>query len=166
MAAQRPDALDAASRPSAVGGGIARRPHALARVFGRAGRICMSCRLRPRRATCQYSFPFSVTASLHSETLIAYEIGYRARLAEQFSVDATVFYNDYDQVIGSVPGTPFPEPNIPALFGLATGVAEFGSGYNTGFELAADWRPMQDWRLRLAYSYLYSDIENRHGADL
>ena len=101
---------------------------------------------------------------LNSETLIAYEIGYRARLAERFSVDATVFYNDYDQIVDTVPGTPFPEtridsPNLVVPFQLQNSA----SGHNNGFELAADWRPTQDWRLQLAYSYLHQDINGING---
>jgi iron complex outermembrane receptor protein len=104
---------------------------------------------------------------LQSEELIAYEIGYRTQVAERFSVDATVFYNDYDQVIGAVPGTPFPEARaFPPYLVLPVELQNIGSGYNTGFELVADWRPTQDWRLRLAYSYLYSDIENRNGESI
>jgi iron complex outermembrane receptor protein len=99
-------------------------------------------------------------SQLNSETLIAYEIGYRARLAERFSVDATAFYNDYDQIIGSVPGTPFPVTRIvPPYLVVPLQLQNTASGYNTGFELAADWRPTQDWRLQLAYSYLYADIK-------
>ncbi len=102
--------------------------------------------------------------SLQSEELIAYEIGYRAQVAERLSLDATVFYNDYDQVIGANLGTPFPERRIfPPHLVLPVELQNIGSGYNTGFELAANWRPMQDWRLWLAYSHLYSDIENRDG---
>ena len=106
-------------------------------------------------------------ADLQSEELIAYEIGYRARLMDQFSVDATVFYNDYDRIIGTIPGTPFPETReVPPYLVLPLELANVGAGYNTGFELAADWRPTQDWRLRLAYSYLYSDLENQTGAPM
>ncbi len=103
--------------------------------------------------------------NLQSEELIAYEIGYRAQVAERLSVDATVFYNDYDQVISTAPGTPFPEVRVfPPHLVLPLELQNIGSGYNTGFEVATDWRPAQDWRLRLAYSYLYSDIENQSGA--
>ncbi|MGB5063132.1 MAG: TonB-dependent receptor [Candidatus Competibacter sp.] len=96
---------------------------------------------------------------LNAEELIAYEIGYRARLAEQFSVDATVFYNDYNQVVGAVPGTPYLETGvIPPYLVAPIKLQNTQSGYNTGFELATDWRPTQTWRLQLAYSYLHSDI--------
>ena len=104
---------------------------------------------------------------LQSEELIAYEIGYRAQLAERFSLDTAIFYNDYDQVVGTVQGTPFPEVRrLPPRLVLPLELQNTGSGYNTGFELAADWRPTRDWRLRLAYSHLYSDIEDRQGEAL
>ncbi|MDG4553346.1 MAG: TonB-dependent receptor [Candidatus Competibacter sp.] len=103
----------------------------------------------------------SGNSQLEAEKLIAYEIGYRARLAEQFSMDATVFYNDYAQVVGAVPGTPYLETGvIPPYLVAPIQLQNAQSGYNAGFELAADWRPTQTWRLQLAYSYLYSDIEN------
>jgi outer membrane receptor protein involved in Fe transport len=163
MAAQRPDALDAASRPSAVGGGIARRPNARAWVCGLADESGQLSAFAHHRQLASTGFDFG-GADLQSEELIAYEIGYRAQVAERLSVDAAVFYNDYDQVIGAAYGTPFPERRIfPPHLVLPVELQNVGSGYNTGFELAADWRPMQDWRLRLAYSYLYSDIENRDG---
>ncbi len=75
-------------------------------------------------------------------------------------MDATVFYNDYDQLIATVPGTPFPETRMaPPYLVVPLQLQNSASGYNTGFELAADWRPTQDWRLQLAYSYLYTDIK-------
>lgn len=109
-------------------------------------------------------FSLSGNSQLNSETLIAYEIGYRARLAERLSVDATAFYNDYDQIIASVSGTPFPVTRInPPYLVAPLQLQNSASGYNTGFELAADWRPTRDWRLQLAYSYLHQDINGSNG---
>ena len=101
---------------------------------------------------------------LNSETLIAYEIGYRTQLAERLSLDATAFYNDYDQIIATVAGAPFPETRIiPPYLVVPLQLQNSASGYNTGFELAADWRPTQDWRLQFAYSYLHQDIIGSNG---
>ncbi|HPF59060.1 MAG TPA: TonB-dependent receptor [Candidatus Competibacteraceae bacterium] len=97
---------------------------------------------------------------LDAEKLIAYEAGYRVQLAGQFSIDTTVFYNDYDQVVGTVLGTPFLETGIvPPYLVLPLQLENAQSGYDTGFELAADWRPMPAWRMQLAYSYLHSNIK-------
>ena len=104
---------------------------------------------------------------LEAERLFAYEIGYRGRLAEKISVDATAFYNDYDQVISSVPGTPFVETEvIPPYLVVPLKLQNSASGHNAGFELAAGWRPVQDWRLQLAYSYLHQDIKGYNDQSL
>ncbi len=120
----------------------------------------------PSPATGNLPVLFSLFGNnqLNSETLIAYEIGYRTRLAERLSVDATAFYNDYDQIIASVPGTPLPVTRIdPPYLVAPLQLQNSASGYNTGFELAADWRPTIDWRLQLAYSYLHQDINGSDG---
>jgi iron complex outermembrane receptor protein len=98
--------------------------------------------------------------NLQSEELVAYEIGYRSRWSERFSVDAAAFYNDYDRIIASVPGAPFPETRtFPPYLVVPLELQNVGAGHNYGFELAADWRPTQNWRLQLAYSYLHQDIK-------
>ena len=64
-------------------------------------------------------------------------------------------------MVGAVPGTPYLETGvIPPYLVAPIQLQNAQSGYNAGFELAADWRPTQTWRLQLAYSYLYGDIEN------
>ncbi|MFO1423670.1 MAG: TonB-dependent receptor [Candidatus Competibacteraceae bacterium] len=105
--------------------------------------------------------------NLQSENLIAYEIGYRSRWSERFSVDAAAFYNDYDQIIATVPGAPFPETrSFPPYLVVPLELQNVGAGHNYGFELAADWRPAQNWRLQLAYSYLHQDIQGSGGEPL
>ena len=101
----------------------------------------------------------SGSPDLGSEELSAYEIGYRGQLTERFSLDATAFYHDYAQLLVgnlgtvSVVGTPWPS-YLQAPVVLENG----GSGSKSGFELAADWRPSERWRWRLAYSYLDSQL--------
>ncbi|MFO1424596.1 MAG: hypothetical protein U1F70_13300 [Candidatus Competibacteraceae bacterium] len=46
---------------------------------------------------------------------------------------------------------------IPALFVNAA------QGQTWGFELAANWRAANDWRLQLAYSHLRVDLQNQPG---
>lgn len=112
-------------------------------------------------------FSIFSTEDLQSENLVAYEIGYRSRWSERFSVDAAAFYNDYDQIIASVPGAPFPETRtFPPYLVVPLELQNVGAGHNYGFELAADWRPTQDWRLQLAYSYLHQDIQGSSGEPL
>ncbi|MBK7982450.1 MAG: TonB-dependent receptor [Candidatus Competibacteraceae bacterium] len=97
--------------------------------------------------------------TLDPEELTAYEIGYRARLTEQLSVDATFFYHDYDRLLVGNLGTPLFEATPPHLL-LPIFLTNTGSGAKSGFELASDWRPADRWRLRLTYSYLDSDLND------
>lgn len=96
---------------------------------------------------------------LKSEELIAYEVGYRALLTDRLSLDTAVFYNDYDRLVILEPGTPFSVmgDSTPYLV-VPLDVRSEGQGFNTGFEVAADWRPIERWRLQLAYSHAYSNM--------
>ncbi|UFS69978.1 TonB-dependent receptor [Geomonas sp. RF6] len=99
---------------------------------------------------------------LESETLIAYELGYRTQLVESFSLDAALFYNDYEKLILGVPQTPQAGPTpgtqiLPVLF-------ENGMhGRTYGAEIAADWRPAKGLRLYGAYSWLRMDLHADEG---
>lgn len=100
-------------------------------------------------------------ATFESETLWAYELGFRTWPSEQVSLDMAVFYHDYDRLRGSRregdptmeigPGGPF--LRVPVVLDNL----HEGRGY--GFELAADWRPRDRWRLEFAYGFLHLDIE-------
>jgi iron complex outermembrane receptor protein len=94
-----------------------------------------------------------------SEKLLAYELGYRVWPSDRLSLDMAAFYNDYDDERGAAPGLPFlagsPEGyhlTVPLL------IDNVGTGHSYGFELAAEWRPLDRWRLQLAYSYFHSNL--------
>lgn len=97
--------------------------------------------------------------NLQSERLIAYEIGHRARWSERFSVDTTAFYHDYDRVITAIPGQPFPQLQGTPHVVMPLDLGNLGAGYITGLELAADWHPLDNWRLRAAFSHQHSNID-------
>ncbi len=118
--------------------------------------------LQPSPLTGNLPTLFSVSSSndLAPEEMIAYEIGYRTQASKQLSIDATAFYNDYNQVIATVPGAPFLEARaFPPYLVVPLELRNVGAGYHYGFELAADWQPMKDWRLRFAYSYLHQNMD-------
>src|SRR4051812_6299334 len=50
---------------------------------------------------------------IDSETVIAYELGYRIQLLNQLSFDLSTFYNDYDHFATFEPATPYTETNPP-----------------------------------------------------
>jgi iron complex outermembrane recepter protein len=90
---------------------------------------------------------------LKSETLLAYELGYRIQPASTVSLDTTVFYNHYDNLISSGPPTLVPVPGLfPGILELP--LVNLGEANAYGLELAANWEPLSWWRLRPSYTLL------------
>ena len=48
--------------------------------------------------------------NVQSEQLMAYELGYRAQPDERFSYDIALFYNVYENLVGTVPSGILPTP--------------------------------------------------------
>ena len=99
-------------------------------------------------------FPLIYTTSgneaFESESMIAYEVGYRTQPKENLSFDLALFYNDYDNLLTFervVPDIPSPIPN-DATFDNNM------SMYSYGLELTTDWRLEPWWRLQANYSYV------------
>lgn len=97
-----------------------------------------------------------------SEQQTSYELGYRTWPTEGLSLDLTAFYNDYDDLRAVQQRNDLATVvdgylRIPALFVNAM------QGRTWGFELAANWRAADDWRLQLAYSHLRVDLQNQPG---
>jgi iron complex outermembrane recepter protein len=96
--------------------------------------------------------------NLEPEDVVAYELGYRAAPADEFSWDAAVFYNDYHNLVGStVVGPPFFSP--PGFFVPLTVVNDHG-GETYGLELTSTWKPRCDWELFGAYTYLQLNLHD------
>lgn len=86
---------------------------------------------------------------LESETVQAAELGYRTRLGDRVSLDATAFVNHYEDLLVYEPGTPFVSGgNVIVPF-----VAQNRTSANSyGFELSATWTPVDDTRLSATLS--------------
>ena len=93
-------------------------------------------------------------SDLDSEEALAYELGYRFRPHEDLFIDIAAFYNDYEHLTSIERGIPFlatsPVPHVVTPFVLQNGLN--GEGY--GIEIAADWRPLDWWRLQSNYTYI------------
>ncbi|MEN8129009.1 MAG: TonB-dependent receptor [Pseudomonadota bacterium] len=103
--------------------------------------------------------------SFDSEKQIAFEFGYRAQPRDTLYFDVATFFNIYDDLRTLEPGTPFPEltPAPPHLVvPFLTDNKMHGETY--GVELAADWRPLKDWRLRASYNFLQMDLRLDEGS--
>ncbi len=91
-----------------------------------------------------------------SEQLVAYEVGYRFLPEPAFSLDIAIFYNDYDWLRMSEQDTPKLEETyivIPVNFTNEFTTRAYGA------ELAVAWRPFDEMKLDLSYTYLMSNFE-------
>lgn len=111
---------------------------------------------------------------LSSETVMAYEIGYRNQPTDGIAIDVALFYNEYSDLRIQQFGAPFCEPsgtpvtdplnpvcfaaaepyiNTPTMF-----VNDFDQD-SYGVEIAASYRISDSWRMHAAYSFLKLDGE-------
>ena len=101
--------------------------------------------------------------NLKSEKNISYEGGYRARLASSFSIDLALFYMTYDDVRGFAPVQPVPTsspvPHLRTGFQMINNI----SGYSYGFEISADWNPLEQLSFRANYSNLQIQVDDIPG---
>ncbi len=101
-------------------------------------------------------FPqFRGNAGLMSETLLAWECGYRTQPTDYFSWDLALFFDQYENLIGAIPGLPELAP-----FGLVIPVttANVARAQSYGFELAANVDMTEWWQVRGAYSFIRIDL--------
>lgn len=85
--------------------------------------------------------------NFESETVVAYELGYRVQPKENYSVDLALFYHDYDklQTFEQTTGT---SPVSDSVFGNKMSADSYG------LEISLDWRPLDWWRIQANYSFL------------
>lgn len=95
----------------------------------------------------------SGSRNFESETLIAFELGYRVQPRSNLSLDFALYYNDYDELRG-VDNSALPEPVI----------SNEGEGSGHGLEVSALWQVDPKWRLRAAYNYQRLDIRAKSGS--
>jgi iron complex outermembrane receptor protein len=90
-----------------------------------------------------------------SETVLAYEAGYRVQPNSKLSFDATTFYNVYDRLQTFEPGAPFFEADPPPAHVIIPVV--FGNlmrGRTYGAEASMNLNVTKGWRLAGSYSFL------------
>jgi iron complex outermembrane receptor protein len=85
-----------------------------------------------------------------SETLIAYELGYRVRPSKWLSLSLAGFFNDYDR--------------IRSLDTNSFVIANGNRAEEWGLELGAQYQPANWWRLRGGYTFLEKRVTVRAGA--
>jgi iron complex outermembrane receptor protein len=89
-----------------------------------------------------------------SENLDAFEAGYRTQLSSNISLDFACFYNRYDDLETSEPGTPFLELNpLPPHLNVPTVIANNMLGEAHGLEAAVKWKATNRWTLSSGYAF-------------
>ncbi len=98
------------------------------------------------------------SSNVISETLDAYELGYRIEPASNLSFDLATFYNVYDNVTGFTAGTPRfetdPQPHMLVPIDWASNT----TGESYGAELSMQWKPFECWRLIASYGWLHMHL--------
>jgi iron complex outermembrane receptor protein len=92
-----------------------------------------------------------------SETVIAYELGYRTELPNRVGLSVSTFYNDYDN-IRSVE----PIPGAPGQFIILNELA----AKTYGVELGLAWQATDWWRLRGGYTYFRKEVDLSKSLDI
>jgi len=80
-----------------------------------------------------------------SEVLHSYELGYRYEWRQEFSLDAALYYNGYDGLLGpTAPGNPVINP-LPFFVDIPVTYTNAGGGQTHGLELYFSYIPIPRW---------------------
>lgn len=92
-----------------------------------------------------------------SETVIAYEVGYRTELTKRVGLSISTFFNDYDEIrsVEPLPGAPGQLIILNKLQAKTYGV-----------EMSLAWQATDWWRLRGGYTYFRKDMELGRSLDV
>lgn len=111
-----------------------------------------------------------------SETVVAYETGWKQQLLPTLSLDLALFHNEYKDLRTATFGAAVCQPSgLPVLAGCLFlpgqtsilypyGAGNRASGYSNGMELSVDWRARPDLRFQLAWSELRMGIKEERSA--
>ena len=97
-----------------------------------------------------------------SESILAHELGYRIQATDRLFIDLAAFYNRYDDLLSIETGALFFEPGrliLPLQFDNNMKAKLYG------IEIAADWRWLDWWRWRLAYTHLHINLTRKPGSN-
>lgn len=108
-------------------------------------------------------FPVAVAVTgsqnFRAEESLSYELGYRTTFAKSVSVDATVFYTDYQSLRSISPG----KPNFNGgLINQPYILNNSSQGETFGFETSVVWQMTNWWRWDVNYSYLNTHLQSNH----
>ncbi|HEY2781147.1 MAG TPA: TonB-dependent receptor [Steroidobacteraceae bacterium] len=94
------------------------------------------------------------SADFTSESLLAYEVGYRAQLSSTLSTSVSTFYNQYDDVRST---SITPVTLLPFFF------ANNLEGHTYGVEWSGDYQISEIWSLHVGYNLLREHLQVKPG---
>jgi iron complex outermembrane recepter protein len=94
-----------------------------------------------------------------SETLLAYEVGYRAQIGPKLAASVSAFYNDY-QHLRSTTATP---TTAVYVFPYPIFFQNNLEGETHGLEISASYQMLEWWRLHAGYDLLQEHLHVRPG---
>jgi iron complex outermembrane receptor protein len=89
-----------------------------------------------------------------SETVIAYELGYRAQVGTKVAASVSTFYNRYGDLRSTKVSAPDPVTRLPFPFTFANDL----EATTYGAEVVANVRPLEALGLRAGYTFLHEDV--------
>ena len=97
--------------------------------------------------------------NFQSETVIAYELGYRAQLTPKLETSLSAFYNDYNNIRSTTTNSVLDAFGLPFPFFFQNNL----EGETHGFELTANYHLFDWWRLHGGYDLLKEDLRVKPG---
>ncbi|MBN2292261.1 MAG: TonB-dependent receptor [Pirellulales bacterium] len=100
---------------------------------------------------------FMGNPDLKAESVMVYELGYRAQPTERFSWDVAGYYNRYENIIWGQTGTPFGENSYLVV------PFPMGNGWryqSYGIEISGQWTVSERWRVSGWYNAMKLEMEN------
>ena len=94
------------------------------------------------------------SSNFTSETLLAYELGYRAQLSSKFTTSVSTFYNQYNDVRS----TSFTPATIVPLY-----FSNDLEGDTYGAEFSGNYQVSNDWSLHAGYTLLRENLRVKPG---
>ena len=94
-----------------------------------------------------------------SETVVAYQLGYRGQVASTLSGSVSSFYNVYDHVRSTSLSPPDPIFGLPFPLFYENNL----EGYTYGLELTITWQALNWWKLHTSYTRMETDIRVKEG---
>ncbi|MBF0265569.1 MAG: TonB-dependent receptor, partial [Gammaproteobacteria bacterium] len=111
-------------------------------------------------------FTINGNEEVESETVIAYELGYRTSIKDVLFIDSSLFYNQYDDLLGGVSSDPQCQSygfNPCHYLEFPITFASNMEGQTYGLELSAEYLLSDSLKLKGSYTYLNMSLKSDIG---